>query len=195
MRSKRHTAIFVNFGTFFARIFSPLKRSGQVSEAISGENLMFEQPPIIPATSLRRPSVPRNRPSKIFRIFFLLFWPYRPYTRTYFFGPGTRNMRKCMPNIMLFLVWGLILTYNDQKTCPKASDPPKNDPKIWLFCPFSPLFGQETSLLWQNITWTTIFYLKMRYFTYPIPENSTEMALSDCFSAPHTEVQPCSLLG
>ena len=142
LRSKRHTAIFVNFGTFFARIFLPLKRSGQVPEAITGENLMFEQPPIIPATSLRRPSDPRNLPSKIFGFFFLLFRPYRPYTRTYFFCPGTRNVRKCMPNIILFLVWGLILRYNDQKTCPKASNPPKNDHKISAFLAlFGLIFG------------------------------------------------------
>ena len=75
LRFKRHTAVFVNFGTFFAGIFSPLQRSVQVPEAISGENLMFEQPPIIPATSLRRPSDPRNWPSKIFENFFSLFWP------------------------------------------------------------------------------------------------------------------------
>ena len=106
---------------------------------------MFEQPPIIPATSLRRPSDPRNWPSKIFENFFSLFWPYRTYTCTFLFGPGTRNVQKCMPNIISFLVWDLILSYNDQKTRLKASNPPKNDPKICLFILFPHFYGNKTA--------------------------------------------------
>ena len=38
---KQDTAIFVDFGTFLARIFSGLKRARLVPMTISGENLMF----------------------------------------------------------------------------------------------------------------------------------------------------------
>ena len=70
---KRDTAIFVDFGTFFARFFSPLKRARLVPMTSSGENLMFRQPPIVYKTFLGTPSVFSNRPRKIFGIFFSRF--------------------------------------------------------------------------------------------------------------------------
>ena len=162
------TAIFVDFGTFFARIFSPPKRSDWVPMAISGENIILEQPLIVYATSSRRPSDPRNRPSKIGEKKLSPFQTLSPYTRSYQVGPGTRNVGKYMPNLSSFHVRGHISRYNHLKTCLKSTDPPKMDPKFWIFCPFFNVFGQENSFLWKNIAWRTIFYVKFGYFRHPI---------------------------
>ena len=70
---RRVMAIFVDFGTFFARIFLPPKRADLVPMAISGENLILGQPPIVYATFLGTPSDFRNRQRKIFGHFFSLF--------------------------------------------------------------------------------------------------------------------------
>ena len=70
---KRDTAIFVDFGTFFVRFFSPLKRARLVPMTSSGENLMFGQPPIVYKTFLGTPSVFSNWPRKIFGVFFSRF--------------------------------------------------------------------------------------------------------------------------
>ena len=65
LRFRQDTSIFVDFGTFLARIFSPLKRAVMVPMAISGENIILELPPIVYAPSLGTSSDSRNRPSKI----------------------------------------------------------------------------------------------------------------------------------
>ena len=73
LRFRRHTAVFVDFGTFFARIFSALKRAGPVPMTISGENLMFGQPPILYTPLMGTSSDQRNRPSKFWNFFPDLF--------------------------------------------------------------------------------------------------------------------------
>ena len=72
-RFRPDTANFVDFGTFLRAFFRSLTRARLVPMTISGDNLMFGQPPIREATFLGTPSVLRNWPRKIFRIFFSLF--------------------------------------------------------------------------------------------------------------------------
>ena len=81
--------IFVYFGTFFAGTFSGLKHTDLVPMTISGENLMFGQPPNPYAPQLGTRLDFRNRPLKIFQNFFPLFETSHFCICTYLQGPGT----------------------------------------------------------------------------------------------------------
>ena len=133
MRFRRHTAVFVDFGTFFARIFSALKRAGLVPMTISGENLMFGQPPILYTPLMGTSSDRRNRPSKILELFSPPFQTLCLYTHSYPVATGTRNVQKYMPNKSSFEGRGHILMYNTPKSGPKSGNSLKNDPKISAF--------------------------------------------------------------
>ena len=142
MRFRRHTAVFVNFGMFFARIFSALKRAGLVPMTISGENLMFGQPPILYTPLMGTSSDRRNRPSKILELFSPPFQTLCLYTHSYPVATGTRNVQKYMPNKSSFEGRGHILMYNPPKSGPKSGNSPKNDPKISAFLAlFGLIFG------------------------------------------------------
>ena len=142
MGLKRDTAIFVDFGTFSAGIFSGLKRARLVPMTISGENLMFGQPPILYTPLMGTSSDRRNRPSKILELFSPPFQTLCLYTHSYPVATGTRNVQKYMPNKSSFEGRGHILMYNPPKSGPKSGNSPKNDPKISAFLAlFGLIFG------------------------------------------------------
>ena len=136
MRFRRHMAVFVDYGMFFARIFSALKRAGPVPMTISGENLMFGQPPILYTPLMGTSSDRRNRPSKILELFSPPFQTLCLYTHSYPVATGTRNVEKYMPNKSSFEGRGHILMYNPQKVVRSRVTPQKTTPKFQLFWPF-----------------------------------------------------------
>merc|ERR1711983_450479 len=109
---------------------------------ISGENLMFGQPPILYTPLMGTSSDRRNRLSKILELFSPPFQTLCLHTRSYPVATETRNVQKYMLNKSSFEGRGHIFMYNPPKSGPKSGNSPKKRPNISAFLAlFDLIFG------------------------------------------------------